>query len=103
MTWRRWRYLLPWVRREADRDTREELEALAAMAEAGELGNLTLAAEDARTVWGWNWLSSLVTDIRYGFRTLSSQPGFLAAAVLTLALGIGANTAIFSLIHFWYA
>lgn len=99
MTWTKWRYLLPWVRRECERDMQEELQALAEMASAGELGNLTLAAEDARSVWGWNWLSSLVTDVRYGFRTLIKQPGFLAAAVMTLTLGVGANTAIFSLMN----
>ena len=78
---------------------REELETLAALAERGELGNLTLAAEDARAAWGWVWLSSLVADIRYGVRTLLRQPGFLAAAVLTLALGVGANTTIFSVMN----
>jgi putative ABC transport system permease protein len=78
---------------------REELEALRSLAEPGELGNLTLAAEDARAVWGWTWLTSLVADIRYGFRTLLREPGFLAAAVLTLALGVGANTTIFSVIN----
>ena len=99
MTWRKWRYLLPWVRRESERDMQEELQMLAGIAGRGELGNLTLAAEDARGAWGWNWLNSLVTDVRYGFRTLIKQPGFLAAAVVTLALGVGANTAIFSLMN----
>jgi hypothetical protein len=97
--WQKLKYLLPSARREADRDMREELEALRAMAETGELGNLTLAAEDARDAWGWTWLSSLIADIRYGFRTLLHQRGFLAAAVLTLALGVGANTTIFSVIN----
>ena len=78
---------------------REELDALSAMAEPGELGNLSLAAEDARAVWGWAWLDSLIADIRYGFRTLRRQPGFLFAAVLTLALGVGANTTIFSVMN----
>lgn len=95
MNWRKLKYLFPSVRRQADREMREELESLAAMAGSGELGNLTLAAEDARAIWGWTWLSSLVADVRYGFRTLLRQPGFLAAAVVTLALGVGANTTIF--------
>ncbi|MGA8598795.1 MAG: ABC transporter permease [Bryobacteraceae bacterium] len=99
MTWSRIKYLLPWMRRQSERDMREELRALAALAEPGELGNLTLAAENARENWGWTWLSTLLADIRYGTRSFLRQPGFLAATVLTLALGIGANTTIFSLIN----
>jgi hypothetical protein len=68
--WQKLKYLLPSVRRRTDSDMREELEALSAMAETGELGNLTLAAEDARDAWGWTWLASLIADIRYCFRTL---------------------------------
>jgi putative ABC transport system permease protein len=100
MNWQKLKYLLPSVRRQTDRDMREELETLSAFAETkGELGNLTLAAEDARNAWGWTWLTSLAADIRYGFRTLLRQPGFLVAAVLTLALGVGANTTIFSVFN----
>ena len=49
-------YLLPWRRRAAERDMTDELRSLAEMARPGELGNLTLAAEDARAEWGWTRL-----------------------------------------------
>ncbi len=61
-------------------------------------GNVTLTEERSTEMWKWVWFEQLLQDVRYGLGQLRRKPAYTAVAVLTLALGIGANTAIFSLI-----
>ena len=62
-------------------------------------GNDLLLREESRDMWGWNWLEMLLQDVRYGLRQLRRNPGFTAAAVFTLAMGIGTTTALFTVVH----
>jgi putative ABC transport system permease protein len=62
-------------------------------------GNPALLREQTRAAWSWNWLESLARDLRLSTRTLLRSPGFAGIAILVMALGIGANVALFTVVR----
>lgn len=63
------------------------------------LGNPALVREDVRRTWRWTWMEQFWQDLRYGARGLRRNPGFTAVAALSIALGIGGNAAVFTLVN----
>src|SRR6201984_1491497 len=66
-----------------------------------EFGNVTLLEEDSRAVWRWAAIEGFFMDVRFGARMLRKNAGFAAVSIVTLALGIAANTTIFSAVNGW--
>ena len=64
-----------------------------------EFGNVTLLEERSREVWQWPAFESILADLKFTFRRLGKSPGFAATVLLTLGIGIGANTAVFSVVN----
>jgi putative ABC transport system permease protein len=83
----------------ADRIARGESPDDAAAAARREFGNVGRVKETTRETWGGVWLDQLRQDVHYAFRSLRRAPGFTTAAVVTFALGIGVNTAMFTVVN----
>ena len=62
-------------------------------------GNPALIREQTHAIWSWTWLESLARDLRFSVRTLGRTPGFTVIAILVMALGIGANVALFTVVR----
>src|SRR5690242_5075935 len=112
----RWWQITRWQNKKRDADLERELRSDLELEEAEQqesgvskdeahyaalraFGNPTLIREQTLAVWSWNWLESLARDLRFSLRTLRRTPGFSVIAILVMALGIGANVALFTVVR----
>lgn len=87
-------------RRRFEEALRQEMESHRAMSgETGRFGNVLRLREEARDVWGWNWLDDAARDVRLAARALSHSPSFALASIVILSLGIGVNLALFQIVN----
>jgi putative ABC transport system permease protein len=103
--WRRLAFLFH--RKQFDSDLEEEMRYhlerkaadLDAFAARRQFGNATFLREESRDAWGWGWLERAWQDVRFAHRMLRKNAAVTALALMTLAIGIGANTLIFTVVH----
>ncbi len=87
-------------RRRLERELQEEMEAhREMMVDPRRFGSALSLRERARDVWEWNWLEQLLQDVFYGVQILWKSPGLSGTAAILIALVIGGNAAIYSMIH----